>query len=294
MPIPEDTVTTHFGSASLPAPTLGDRSDSDAQTEKQAWRSSPEWEEPHPGHRYAYTPPGNVRPGAGNCNSSCNGGSKVGMAAKSYAPYPLPAPRRFARPRVRTPASRGHKTPSNNTHENRRLRLSFHATHSNSSSLAPMLDSHTPSMTRIHLSPPGNPIMRRAGASADNVVLSASESSSLQLSMTDFSGFLKTPSVTTTTATPVIIHAPVLQPDSDDGSSCMSLDAPDVHVTADEDPYGWDAELNRRLTHHHSNGDSGDECCAPPLQYRRAGGAKRSLLQRVLSLGPREPMRSGM
>lgn len=50
-----------------------------------------------------------------------------------------------------------------------------------------------------------------------------------------------------------------------------------------EDPYGWEAELERK--DHHS-GDS----YFPTFHYRRAGGAKRSLLHRVFSLGPRETM----
>ncbi|KAL2264421.1 hypothetical protein VTK26DRAFT_3308 [Humicola hyalothermophila] len=266
MSIPEDTVTTPLGCASPPTVSGGilESDDDDAQTEGPASRTSPEWEEPHPGKRYLYTVAENVRPGAGNCNQSCNGGSKTGMTAKSYAPYPVAAPRRFARPRIRTPSSRGLKIPRNASHESKRPRLSLETTQSTASSTAPIMGSQT------HSDAAASPLY---GCKSGNVVVRHCHCSS-QLSMTDFSGFLKTP------ADPPVA---VFRQDSDEASSYLSVDVPEPpsplpHAAVDEDPYGWDAELDRRLTYSHHH-------------HHHPGGAKRSLLQRVLSRGPREPMR---
>jgi hypothetical protein len=116
--------------------------------------------------------------------------------------------------------------------------------------------------------------------------------------MTDFSGFLE-PGLTAVTTS------------STDASSFMSLDTTPTTATMtekqmlpadtsgrlepDPDPYGWDAELEKRVTVPPAAAvglglggmevDDGAEYC-PVIQYRRAGGAKRTLLQRVLSFGP--------
>lgn len=63
-----------------------------------------------------------------------------------------------------------------------------------------------------------------------------------------------------------------------------SAAAPSLRIAPDEDPYGWEAELERRLPLSQAEAD----VCYPTQQYRRAGGAKRTLLQWVLNLGPRE------
>jgi len=44
--------------------------------------------------------------------------------------------------------------------------------------------------------------------------------------------------------------------------------------TPESDPYGWEAELGKKLT------------CSE-LEYQRTGGTRKSLLHRVFSLGPR-------
>lgn len=111
----------------------------------------------------------------------------------------------------------------------------------------------------------------------------------MRLSMTDFSGFLKTDEKGSETQG---LDGLCIIADDSDGSSYMSLDAdasaPFPRVSPDEvDPYGWEAELNKKL-------GSADNCCpVVTIQYRRAGGTKRTLLQRVLSLGPREVVRKG-
>jgi hypothetical protein len=80
--------------------------------------------------------------------------------------------------------------------------------------------------------------------------------------LTDFSGFLKSGMSTATTT-------------SVNDDSLMSLDVEkSPQLTPDPDPYGWESELDKRL--------------CPVMQYRRAGGTKRTLLRRVLSLGPKE------
>ncbi|KAL2185313.1 hypothetical protein L209DRAFT_691790 [Thermothelomyces heterothallicus CBS 203.75] len=61
-------------------------------------------------------------------------------------------------------------------------------------------------------------------------------------------------------------------------------------VEVDPDPYGWEAELEKRVMHQCAAGTVGpgmSDCCrVPVIQYRRASGAKRTLLWRVLSFGP--------
>jgi len=68
----------------------------------------------------------------------------------------------------------------------------------------------------------------------------------------------------------------------------VSSDAEGGGLEPDPDPYGWEAELEKRVVP--SSGDIGlgltDYSPVSVLQYRRAGGAKKTLLQRVLSFGP--------
>ena len=255
MPISEDTVTTSPERVSLAVP------------EEQTLRTSDEWEEPHPGQRYSVTVLGNARPGATNCN----GVGRAGMAAKAYSPYPTRATpgsnRRFAPPRLRTPSLRPHKDTA---------RLSVQTTCSTSSTLpGPQTPAVSPmygcaaAATNNNNNNTATPMVAAAGSSAMD--LSSSDDSSVRLSMTDFSGFLK-PGLTTITT------------NSTDASSYMDIDDSEKHhprLSPDDepDPYGWEAELEKRV-----DPPPGDFC--PMLQYRRAGGARRSLLQRVLSFGP--------
>jgi hypothetical protein len=94
------------------------------------------------------------------------------------------------------------------------------------------------------------------------------------MQLSDFSGFLKTD------------FTPSVQ--DPDGMSCMSLNVTELapRMSPDEDPYGWDAEMEKRV----QPAIAGDYC--PVLQCHPAVAAKRTLLQRVLSLSPRDPTRS--
>ncbi|KAK4115637.1 hypothetical protein N656DRAFT_795351 [Canariomyces notabilis] len=111
----------------------------------------------------------------------------------------------------------------------------------------------------------------------------------MRLSLADVSGFTKE---TETETRPRTGHRRVVPPaassDLDDGSSAymsidMDISSPRRLFSAGEkDPYGWEAELDKRL-------QPGEDCC-----HQRAPSAKKTLLQRVLSLGPKEPSRFGM
>lgn len=228
----------------------------------------------------------NARPGAAAnvSHSSCNGAGKAGVAAKGYAPYPptrsngwaAGAARKFAPPRTRTPSLRPLKIPHQDANTNQ-VRLSVHTTHTNTSSTG-----HTSRISYPPSNNNNNTLKRPAANSASPLSPSSDRHPNKRVSMalTDYSGLL-TPSLTVT--------------DSEDELSYMSIDmddektpSPPPRFAADEcvDPYGWEAELDRKL-HRHPVG----ECC-PLLQYRRGGsgvgGGKKTLLQRVLSFGPRE------
>lgn len=275
MPVPEDTVTTSPDCAS-PAVLEKHPSSDETQTEKQMLSASSQWEEPHPGQRYAVTAVGNARPGAVNYNQGCNGVSKAGMAAKAYSPYPTrgwsAGTRRFAPARLRTPSSRLVKSAQ----DTGTARLSVHTTHSNTSSTTPVI---ARSETRATT---GCPVFGCLGSSnissephaADTkqTALSQSENAPPHLSMTDFSGFL-TPGLTTVTT-------------NSDASSFMSLDTEKPLILTpddDPDPYGWEAELGKRVQ---LGEDTDMSVYCPAIEYRRAAGTKRTLLQRVLSFGP--------
>ena len=302
MPIPDDSVTASPECAPPTAPDT--RADGDrALTEKRSFRKSGDWEEPHPGQRYSITVVGRARPGA---VANTNGVSKAGMAAQAYSPYPTrgwaAGNRRFAPTRMRTPALRPLKIPQDNA------RLSTHTTNSIST---PTSTSHMlPRPAPTHKAPVGSPLCCPLLSRAQSNVVSRPgtpvspspvyDHESIRLSMTDFSGFLE-PGLTTVTTS------------STDASSFMSLDTAPTTTTMtekqmlpkdaggrldpDPDPYGWDAELEKRITVPPAAAvglglglggmevEAGAEYC-PVIQYRRAGGAKRTLLQRVLSFGP--------
>ncbi len=268
MPIPEDTVTTSPDSLSPAAPDK--RARTEAPVEKRTPRSSGGWEEPHPGQRYSITVLGNARPGATNSN----GVSKTGMAAKAYSPYPARAlpggPRRFAATRVRTPAARPTKDPG-------AARLSLQTT----TSVTPILAAPKPAVIARARH---NTTLHPRAAEPLPMDICASDASSLRFSMTDFSGLLAASLTTITTS-------------STDAGSFLDLDSEKRQRLPSHDrldPYGWDAELKKRGVElpscHDYDDDEEDmgtavEFC-PVIQFRRAGGAKRTLLQRVLSLGP--------
>lgn len=300
MPIPDDSVTTSLGCAPPAAPET--RADGDeALTEKQSLRMSGDWEEPHPGQRYSITAVGSARPGAA---ANINGVHKGGMAAKAYSPYPTrgwaTGNRRFAPPRMRAPPLRRLKIPQDNA------RLSIYTTSSISTptSTSHMLPRAAATQKAPVAGPPCCPLLNMSSNTATprpKTPISPSptyDHESIRLSMTDFSGFLE-PSPTTVTAS------------GTDASSYMSLDTTPTTATMmekqmqpediggslvpDPDPYGWDAELEKRIVEPPVGvglglcdiavDDSGAEYC-PVIQYRRAGGGRRTLLQRVLSFGP--------
>ncbi|KAK4239262.1 hypothetical protein C8A03DRAFT_32674 [Achaetomium macrosporum] len=255
---------TSSESASPAAPEQAAESE-EAQADQMQGISA-EWEEPHPGQRYSIAALGNAHVGAASCNYGCNGVSKVGMAAKAYhTPYSAQrwsaGARRFAPPRLRTPQVRRLKMAQDAAAE----RLSLQTTHSNTSSTVPIL---APSGTQTPAASPlsscilgNNSTNFNATGDPGDTVMSSSEDG-VSMTMTDFSGFLESgpTNVTTTSA--------------NDGSF-MSVDVEKPSdLTPDPDPYGWEAELDKRL--------------CPAMQYRRAGGSKRTLLRRVLSLGPKE------
>ncbi len=269
MPIPDDTVTTSTDSLSPGAPEKRARTD-EASAEKRTPRSSGGWEEPHPGQRYSITVLGNARPGAANSN----GVGKAGMAAKPYSPYPARAlsgaPRRFAPARLRTPSTRPAKDPG-------ATRPSLQTT----TSVTPMLAAPRPAVIARARH---NTTLHPRAAEPLPMDLCASDASSLRFSMTDFSGLLAAGLTTITTS-------------STDAGSFMDLDSEKRQRLPPHDrhdPYGWDAELKKRgveLPCHDYDDDEDEEMgtaveFCPVIQFRRAGGAKRTLLQRVLSLGP--------
>jgi hypothetical protein len=270
MPIPEDTLTAASPkSASSAAPEKRARRDEAAQTsEKQPPpASSGEWEEPHPGERYLINVLGNARPGAAAAPvSCCNGVGKAGMAAKAYSPYPttrgwLAGPRRFAPPRLRTHVKASHQDSAGKA-----VRLSVHS------------NSNTPMLARWR-SPAS-----KAAAHPDT----SPDTSSIRLSMTDFSGFLKSGVTTVTTAALDVGSYTSMDPAAAVADEKQIRLSPDDDEEEGLDPYGWEAELDSRVGLG-LDVDVDANCC-PVLQYRRAGGqtgtAKRTLLQRVLSLGP--------
>jgi hypothetical protein len=62
------------------------------------------------------------------------------------------------------------------------------------------------------------------------------------------------------------------------------------HATADEDIYGWEAELEKKLHVNNTSQESVDTyVCDRPYKYQRSSGGKRGLLQRVFSINhPRD------
>lgn len=288
MPIPEESVTSDSDH-----PMTGTGSDLDEKPPSVVFtsRSSSDWEEPHPGQRYPVPPAGTASNGLGD--SQRNGTSRTVMAAKVYTPYPergwTSGNRRFLRPRrirtIRTAALKPLKILAN-PQEAGVKRVSCAPVKSNNSSMRPLVQSPAPasmperiSANTQAISPmygceTGNGAVKLvddSGASSIESTLS-SKHSSMRFSITDLSGHLASPG-----------------PEESDRSSCMSLErdtSPDS-ISPDEDPYGWEAELDKKVA-------AGDVSCCPAFQYRRAGGGKRSLLQKVLSLGPRDFGRSAM
>lgn len=314
MPIPDDDVTISSGCApSVKLRTVTD----EAQSEKPSPRTSGDWEEPHPGQRYSIAVKGTERPGV-SVNTNGNGVVKVGMAAKAYSPYYTrgwsssssapTAARRFAPVRLRN----SHR-PSKSPHDSSKTAACPTNTDSTPANSSPTLSvprpSHAPTpsplcgcplyLNRIASSSPKPPSPAATVAETPSSPSSSSAATDDRMSLTDFSGFLRPALTTTTTATTT---------SSVDTGSCMSVDVmekPAVcpstadDLMADPDPYGWEAELDKRATPppcesgglglglglDSSGAAASEPDYSPVLQYRRAGGQKKTLLQRVLSFG---------
>lgn len=232
-----------------------------------------DWEEPHPGKRFSFPLVGSA---GGSAGDQVMGLYKIGMAAKGYTPYSnrgrASGPRRLNRPRLRGGAP---LKPLRVT-TNFQFSAPVHTSQSNSSSDAPILKSSSSDVPTTEYC--GRTLeVDLAYADAENRIqrpmscaietLTSSELSSPRLSMTDFSNHLNI----------------AFGGGKFDGgeAKCVSPVAYE-RVTPDQDPYGWEAELNRKFV--------ASDFCPSAYQYRRAGGAKRSLLHRVFSLGPRSAM----
>ncbi|KAK4205658.1 hypothetical protein QBC40DRAFT_311930 [Triangularia verruculosa] len=271
VPIPQDPATSSH--LHVPADKTMTGFDEKVRSITSTPRSSAEWEEPHPGKRFPVPAPGNVSQGVG-IPQQCSGVHKNGTAAKGFVPYPtrgwnMGTRRRFLRPRVRV------KIPANSQDNPIKSNMCCRP-QSTTSSAAPMISPATsptvPLMDRV-----ASPVygcetdmgtIRLKDGSMESTLdgTLSSKHSSTRRSMTDFSNFLS--------------PAPT---DESDDSSCMSFE-PDLSpsLSPDEDPYGWEAELSKKAAV-----PDAMACCSS-LEYRRAHGGKRSLLQKVLSLGPRE------
>lgn len=300
MPIPEVTVAASLECVSSEAPAGAVQCDGDLPDEKQTPVTSTEWEEPHPGQRYVYTVTGSLRPGSGGCNHACNGANRVGMAAKVYTPYPgrgwQAGARRFARPRLRTPSLKSHKKSANCQEGSKEAaRLSVHTAlgdaPNTAAATAKPISYAASAMSRLcgdESGGNGTAARRRGPAEA-----TAAQQFPMCLTMTDFSGFLQSSTTddsasssasTVATAVPECDAGAYIAVDDVAADPCSSSQLAPLtpSLSPDEDPYGWEAELGKRLR------SPGGGDCFSGLQYRRAGGSKRTLLQRVLSLSPRE------
>ncbi|KAK1761300.1 hypothetical protein QBC47DRAFT_428646 [Echria macrotheca] len=222
------------------------------------------WEDPHPGQRFSCPPARD--PGGCAGEHRVNGGlNKVGMAAKGFRPYgsrlrvPSSGNRQYSRSRLRPMSLKPLRIPSFTWHfapmprrdgpvgatrPERPISLEFVATTKRNSMLNE--GTETDSTSR--------PVSCAIEA------LTSSDLASPHISVTDFSNHLN------------------ITFDDDFDMSGTRLDACPRDFqrsgASDEDPYGWEAELNRKLT-----------CSA--VDYQRTRESKRGILQRVFSLGPR-------
>jgi len=223
------------------------------------------WEEPHPGQRFSLPPARNTGPCCDH-HTSVGGLNKIGMAAKGFTPYgnrlrvPGTGNRRLSRSRLRPMSLKPLRIP---TRFSRPSHLSVSVS-------TPVAVNRLKRSASAEFTPPMklNPASDD-GAESDGIsrplscaieTIASSELSSPRISMTDFSNHLSI----------------AFGEDFETPNSRSGLTRHDYHAvrSTGEDPYGWEAELNRKLT-----------CSA--IEFQQAGGMKRGLLQRVFSLGPR-------
>jgi len=233
-----------------------------------------EWEEPHPGHRFSYPPARSVGRLVGEHHHHAIMGAhaKLGMAAK-YTPYssrvrmPGFGPRRLIRSRLRPTSFKALRLPSLNR-DNDPTSPPPYTPQSSAPSTAPIfkrpasIEFAQKTMdidTTFDETSDTDGFSRPLSCAIETIT--SSELSSPRLSMTDFSNHLG-----------IALEAGAF---NRTGSKPEHDSREYLHVpTPEGDPYGWEAELSKKLT------------CSD-LEYRRAGGARRSLLHRVFSLGPR-------
>lgn len=275
MPISEATPTTkaHLHPLPLlPAPNRvnSEKKRSPSPGQLSVMQSGGDWEEPHPGQRFSFPPARN----AGGCipehhHAIMGAHNKIGMAAK-YSPYSGRTrsfgPRRLIQARLRPTSFRALRIPSINRH--------------NPTSPPPYTpQSNAPSTTPI-FKRPASIEFAQTNMDVDAVfdeatdtdgcsrplscaieTVTSSALSSPQLSVTDFSNHLNI----------AFERGSFDRSRTNPGHNSKSY----FHLpTPEGDPYGWEAELTKKLT------------CSE-LEFRTAGGQRKSLLHRVFSLGPR-------
>ncbi|KAM7206186.1 hypothetical protein V8F33_000472 [Rhypophila sp. PSN 637] len=239
-------------------------------------RQSGEWEEPHPGQPLALPVKANTCCGVSQQIGS--GVQGIGMAAKGYSPYPVrglgvgTGIRRLSRPKLRT-SVRPHKALQDGGNRS----MTTHSLQSNNSSVRPLVEAPVSQTFPVEFAKRPlkiDPVFEMDsekeldGLGSDAMdTATPSESSSPRLSMIDYSSRLN-----------VAIE---------DGNDYLSMSLEPIvyshdsrelaDVSPDEDRYGWEAELGQKF------------CSPTTIQYRRTGGAKRSLLHRVFHLSARQP-----
>ncbi|KAK4455627.1 hypothetical protein QBC34DRAFT_374459 [Podospora aff. communis PSN243] len=196
--------------------------------------------------------------------------NKIGMAAK-YSPYSGRTggfgTRRLIRSRLRPTSFRALRIPSINRH-NQPTSPPPYTPQSNAPSTAPIFKRPA----SIEFTPTNMVIDATFDEATDTdgcsrplscaiETVTSSGLSSPHISVTDFSNHLN-----------IALEAGCFDPSVAQPGS-ISREYLRV-ATPDGDPYGWEAELSKKLT------------CSE-LEYGRAGGARKSLLHRVFSLGPR-------
>ncbi len=238
------------------------------------------WEEPHPGRRLAVPmQPAATGPRDGQLSGTCRGD----MAAKGSRQYYSHAGRpwlvrRPPRIKVRNvPSLKQHGSPAKVTIEELDGSSSPPTAQSDP-------DENRPAIALI--SAPSVADIETDGCSATEVATQAS------IRETDGDSYVVVQGVDSTDSPPDLEFTDfsnhlgiMIEPDGDtDIASVTVVDTDTVVDTTDKgDMYGWEAELDRKISNGLFSTTSGSVCCCEQYQYRRANGAKRSLLHRVFS-----------
>lgn len=224
-----------------------------------------DWEEPHPGQRFS-SPPAR---GTGDCggdqihhhHAQIGAHNKIGMAAKYSPYYSRPGsfvPRRLLRSRLRPTSFKGLRIPSISCNP-----------------CSP--GAETPQSSAPMFKRPASIAFAGTTMDADHMMDDAS----------DTDGFSRPISLAVDTMTSSEYSSPCISVTDfshhlNMGYEGAALARSKTHcpreflraTTPDGDPYGWEAELGKKLT------------CSE-VEFRRGGNGRRSLLHRVFSLGPR-------